>query len=223
MNNHLCVDNVPLFKDLALEDKIKIEKLIQYQHLNKNEIIFQPYENEKKLIILATGLMKIYQLTDDGKEQIIRIINDGEYEGENWLFGQDNFNLYGEITDKSEICIIKETDFNQLLNQYPKLALNLLKINLQKTHELEKQNKYLIIQKIEKRIATYLLETYHLKNKVTFKLPLKMKDLANYIGTTPETLTRKFKLLEQEQIIKKEKSNIEILNLNQLIKTADNN
>lgn len=222
MDNYLCVDNVPLFKDLTLENKIKIEKLNQYQKVSKNELVFQPHDNEKKLFILAEGSMKIYQLTDDGKEQIIRVIQNGEYEGENWLFGQDNFNLYGETNVESEICIIKETDFNQLLKQYPELALNLLKINLQKTRALEKQNKYLIMQKIETRIATYLIEIAQLKNKSTFKLPLKMKDLANYIGTTPETLTRKFKVLENQTIITKDKATIKILNLKKLVKIADN-
>lgn len=222
MDNYLCVDNVPLFKDLTLENKIKIEKLNQYQKVSKNELVFQPHDNEKKLFILAEGSMKIYQLTDDGKEQIIRVIQNGEYEGENWLFGQDNFNLYGETNVESEICIIKETDFNQLLKQYPELALNLLKINLQKTRALEKQNKYLIMQKIETRIATYLIEIAQLKNKSTFKLPLKMKDLANYIGTTPETLTRKFKVLENQTIITMDKATIKILNLKKLVKIADN-
>lgn len=221
MNNHLCVDSVPLFNQLSLEDKMKIEKLIHYANFDKNEVVFQPYNEDKELFILATGQMKIYQLTSDGKEQIIRVIGNGDYEGEKWLFGQTNQNLYGETIAKSELCIIKETDFNHLLNQYPTLALNLLKINFNKTSRLEKQNKYLIIQNIEHRIASYLLETYSSEQKLEFHLPLKMKDLANYLGTTPETITRKFKLLADENMIKKEKMKIKILDLSKLIKKAE--
>ena len=47
-------------------------------------------------------------------------------------------------------------------------------------------------------------------------IPMKLKDLATFIGTTPETLSRKLKLLEQKKIIKKNHKQIRILDVDAL-------
>ncbi|MDD7007204.1 MAG: helix-turn-helix domain-containing protein, partial [Lactobacillus johnsonii] len=46
--------------------------------------------------------------------------------------------------------------------------------------------------------------------KNNFTLPLKMKDLALYLGTTPETLSRKFALLEKQGQLKRQLRRIEL-------------
>ena len=46
--------------------------------------------------------------------------------------------------------------------------------------------------------------------KDNFTLPLKMKDLALYLGTTPETLSRKFALLEKQGQLKRQLRRIEL-------------
>jgi CRP/FNR family transcriptional regulator len=48
-------------------------------------------------------------------------------------------------------------------------------------------------------------------NKNSFTLPLKMKDLALYLGTTPETLSRKFVLLEKQGSLKRKIRHIDLL------------
>ncbi len=45
---------------------------------------------------------------------------------------------------------------------------------------------------------------------------MKMKELAAFLGTTPETLSRKFKLLEKEGLIKRDKKTIIVLDHNKL-------
>lgn len=40
---------------------------------------------------------------------------------------------------------------------------------------------------------------------------MKLKDLATYLGTTPETISRKFKVLERQGLIRHSARKIEIL------------
>ena len=45
---------------------------------------------------------------------------------------------------------------------------------------------------------------------------MKMKDLATFLGTTPETLSRKLKLLEQKKLIKKNHKQVRLLDIDAL-------
>lgn len=50
---------------------------------------------------------------------------------------------------------------------------------------------------------------------------MKMKDLSAYLGTTPETLSRKLHLLEEKNIIRRKGKKIEIMDREKLREMAE--
>ena len=84
------------------------------------------------------------------------IVNEGEYDGENYLFGLSNDSLYGEAIKETKVCILYKSDFNKLINLYPQLSCKLLQLNAYKSLEIEKQLQLLAIDSIEDRLATYI-------------------------------------------------------------------
>lgn len=207
---HLCVSLVPLFNHLDIEDQRKVNGLTRHRVVAKGEQIFSP-DGEAQLVILARGALKVYQLSASGKEQLLRIVEPGGYEGENQLFGAANTASFGEALVPSEVCVLRQTDFTKLLEEYPKIALKLLKINAEKSLRTEQQTQFLAMEKVEERLAAYLLDLSLVANSETITLPMKMKELAAFLGTTPETLSRKFKLLEAQDLIVRDKKQITIL------------
>lgn len=77
---HICVSLVPLFVDLPEKDQLKINSLASHRRYQKGETIFQP--GDEKLQIVARGNMKVYQLSASGREQLLRVAQPGDYEGE---------------------------------------------------------------------------------------------------------------------------------------------
>lgn len=65
------------------------------------------------------------------------------------------------------------------------------------------------MERVEERLAHYLLQISANQSSIT--LFMKMKDLALYLGTTPETLSRKLKYLEDHNYIKRTGKHITIL------------
>lgn len=195
MAQHRCVTLVPLFNHLAEAEQEKINQLVTHQKFAKGEQIITP-EQDPRLVIVARGQLKLYQLSADGKEQLLRVAEPGDYEGENALFGARNANLFGEALQPTEVCLLQHRDFQQLLLAYPQLSLKLLAINAEKMAGLEAQQRFFRMEKIEERLATYLLDLAKAAESDHVTLPMKMKELATFLGTTPETLSRKFKLLE---------------------------
>ena len=213
--NHLCVSLVPLLNHLNIEDQKKINELVTHHLVEKGELVFSPDE-EAQLIIVARGNMKVYQLSITGKEQLLRVVEPGGYEGENQLFGADNNTLFGEALEQTEVCVLRQSDFQKLLLEYPQITLKLLEINAEKSLKLEQQTQFLVMEKVEERLATYLINLSKVKEENCVVLPMKMKELAAFLGTTPETLSRKFKLLEKDGFIRRDKKTIIILDHNKL-------
>lgn len=210
-HEHLCVTLVPLFNDLDLDDQKKINEIAEHVIVDKGETIFSPY-SDPELIIVAKGNMKVYQLSSNGKEQLLRVVEPGGYEGENQLFGAKNDILFGEALEKTELCVLRQEDFQNILLEHPQLSLKLLEINARKSVSAEQQAQFLMMEKVEERLATYLINLSKSQNSLTFKLPLLMKELAAFLGTTPETLSRKFKLLEDERYLSRNNGIITIIN-----------
>ena len=206
---HTCVSLVPLFMDLPEKDQLKINSLSVHRHYQKGETIFQP--GDEKLQIVARGNMKVYQLTSSGREQLLRVAQPGDYEGEKQLFGLENDSFFGEAMENTEICSLSKADFNRVLLENPQLSLKLLELSTQKLLATERQTQFLAMERVEERLASYLLDLAKVAGSDQVQLSMKMKDIAFYLGTTPETLSRKFKLLEKMGYVKRTGKQVKIL------------
>ncbi|MGM9905804.1 Crp/Fnr family transcriptional regulator [Lactobacillus sp.] len=206
---HICVSLVPLFADLPEKDQLKINSLASRRRYQKGETIFQP--GDEKLQIVARGNMKVYQLSASGREQLLRVVEPGGYEGEKQLFGLENDSFFGQAMENTEICSLSKTDFNRVLLENPQLSLKLLELSAQKLLETERQTQFLAMERVEERLASYLLDLAKVAGSDQVQLSMKMKDIALYLGTTPETLSRKFKLLEKMTLVKRNGKQVQIL------------
>ena len=83
----------------------------------------------------------------------------------------------------------------------------------------EKQTTRFATEKVDSRIALFLAECLDGdEGSMEIELPMNRKDLASYLGTTPETISRKFADFEDEGYIKQKTSRkIEILDLDGLL------
>ena len=215
MVQHICVTLVPLFNYLSEDEQIKINRLAQHKQFKKNEIVFRP--GDENLDIVALGSMKVFQLSTNGDEQLLRVVEPGGYEGENQLFGIKNESLFGEALETTEICSLSKQAFNQVMLRNPQIALKLFELSAQKMIQVEKQAQILSMERVEERLSNYLLDLSKVANDYQFILPMKMIDIARYIGTTPETLSRKFKYLENNGYIERSGRKISILDGDELL------
>ena len=74
----------------------------------------------------------------------------------------------------------------------------------------------LSLSSIRKKVSTYLLEHYYLKEKQSFKIPLKRNELAEYLHIQRPSLSRELANMKDEGIIDFKGNNFKILNLDEL-------
>lgn len=146
MKEHHCVSIVPLFNHLTEEEQNQVESLILHRHFRKGETVWQPGE-DPLLIIVAEGSMKVYMLSGSGREQLLRLLTPGSYEGVNALLGARAQSIYIDTLEETDACLLRKTDFNALLLKTPSLALKLLEMNAQRMADTENQTRFLMMEK----------------------------------------------------------------------------
>lgn len=213
----LCVSRVPIFKHLAHQELTIIADKANMRVYERGEFIHRAGEPSDKLFIVHTGKIKVYRLSESGKEQLVRILNPGDFAGET-LFSSTAQDSYAEAMQTSEVCTIYQTDMQELLLQYPGIGLHVLAELSRRLEVSEKQTATIATASINARLADYLVKQAELMNSDSYELPMSRRDLASYLGTTPETVSRRLGEFEEAAwIVQTGQRQIKILDLDALL------
>lgn len=212
-----CVRLVPIFQALDANDVAQVAKLVRDRQYAAGETLFAAGTAADALMIIAHGQVKVTQTLASGREQLLRVLGPGEFDGEAVLFTPSERTTSGVALTQVVACTISRQDFQQLLKKTPALALNMLNSLGERVVQLEAQTTAANVASVSERLAGYLVETSAALGQAHFTLPLQKKDLAAYLGTTPETVSRKLAAFERDGLIKQTgRSQITILDSDDL-------
>lgn len=194
-----CIKAVPIFKNLSSDEIDEIIMISNHQKLDKGELIYRSGDQLNSLYVIHKGKIKITRLSDDGKEQVIRILSHGDFLGELALFNEAKVTTYAEAIEPTVICLVDRNRLKKLMNTSPTLSLKMmdeLSKRLEKAEALiETSNLY----SAQAKVARLLLDLE--KNGFVYFYTTKV-NLASNLGITPETFSRKLKELEEDRLIK---------------------
>ncbi len=193
----LCISIVPIFNHLNPNEMQEIVKESYSSTHAKGQTIYQAGEKSDGLYIVHKGRVKIYRLSDNGKEQLVRILEPGDFTGELSLFNESVHDAYAEALEPVELCVMGRDNFQQFLMKYPAIALKVLTEFSTRLAKTEKQAASIAMESTETRIAIYLADLVEEQKRSDITLPMSRKDLASHLGTTPETVSRKLTDFEQ--------------------------
>lgn len=215
--SQLCVAKVPFFNHLDYDEMMKITMRSTHKNFKKGEIIIHDGDPLDYLYIVHQGRVKIYQLFSNGKEQLLRILEPGEFMGEMALFTEKNMDSYAETMEKTEICAIHRDDMQELMNEYPTIAIKILEQFSNRLDSTEKLVGELSSKDVEMRAATYLVELAEKNDSREIVLPMSKKELASFLGTTQETISRRLSTFETKGWIQqKGHRNVNIIDMEAL-------
>ena len=214
-----CIALVPIFNHLEEEQMKEIMLTAQSVTYKRGEVVYQAGDQSDSLYIVNRGKIKIYRLSESGKEQLVRILNPGDFTGELALFSEARHESYAEAMSETQVCLIKRSDLQEFLLKYPSISLKILAEFSNRLEQSEKQTTRFATEKVETRIALFLAECLDRESQSNvLELPMSKKDLASYLGTTPETISRKMSELEEAGYIKQNThKKIEIIDLDGLL------
>jgi|SRR5690625_329550 len=217
----LCISKVPIFNHLEPDEMLEILKKSSQMTFKKGEIIYMEGDPLEYLYIVHKGRVKVYQLFESGKEQLLRILESGEFMGELALFAEKVLDSYAEALEQTEVCAIHRNDIQELMKTHPTISLKILSefsTRLEATEFLVSQLSY---RDVQTRTASYLVKLAEKNQTNQIVLPMSKRDLASHLGTTQETISRRLSHFQTNGWIEQEgQRNIKIIDLEALEKAS---
>lgn len=213
-----CISIVPIFNHLDDFEMEEINKTAHPISYSRGQMIYQSGESSMGLYVVHKGRVKVFRISNNGKEQVVRILGLGDFTGELSLFSTSIHDSYAEAIRPVQICMIGRDDFQQILLKYPNISLKMLSEFSNRLAKTEEQAASIAMETTETRIAMYLANQAEEQNTNLITLPMSRKDLASHLGTTPEKISRKLtEFQEAGWIQQKTNREIEILDLDALL------
>jgi CRP/FNR family transcriptional regulator len=192
----------------------------------KGQTLFYEGTRPMGLFCINSGKVKVYKISSEGKEQILKLAKPGDFLGYRALISEEFYNSSATVIEEGAICYIPKSDFLEILHRNPTFFRSMAK---QVAHELGvmEQKLVTIAQKsVRERLAATLLmlkETYGMEDDESdlIDIALSREDLANIIGTATETVIRLLSDFKSQKLIGLQGKKIKVLDARGLIREAD--
>lgn len=206
------ISSVPSFSGLPEDQLEKLGDIAVSRHYNKGEIIFSDGEEGHGFFVVVEGLVKIFKVSSEGKEQILHIFGPGESFGQVAVYAGLRYPASAQAILKSQVLFFPREAFVDLITRTPSLAMNMLAVLSKRLREFTSQVESLSLKEVPGRLAAYLLFLSEEKdNKDTVTLNISKGQLASLLGTIPETLSRIFARMRELNLIEMDGRKIKLL------------
>ena len=220
------LQSVSIFWDLNENDLGHIADKMVAKHFENGNYIFLEDSDGEQCFFVLEGSVKVTRLSKDGREVILAMLNEGDFFGEMSLLDGESRSANVIALEKTKVLTLDRNDFIAVVNDYPQIAVQLLKELARRLRKSDRQIASLSLSDAEKRIALCIIrfadEQGVIQNgKVSIpKTPIQ-QDIANMAGTSRETVSRALGLLEKEDLIERNGRELIILDYKKFIKEFD--
>lgn len=200
MTDHLCVELVPIFNHLQKNEMEEIMDVSKYRKLKKNEVLFLPGDKAEMLYIIASGEIHLSTINENGKELLTSVKKSGDFIGELSILNKGFQETLAVAKKESELCTISFEDFQQILLKHPDVSIKILQELSSRLQESQYQTLMNSTSSVQERVANYLVANEG-------RIKISKKDLASYLGTTPESISRILTQFEEDGYVRKKSAN----------------
>jgi CRP/FNR family transcriptional regulator/CRP/FNR family cyclic AMP-dependent transcriptional regulator len=187
----------------------------------KGEFIVGPEEDPRGVFYIESGIVKSYDITKYGEENLLIVRKDGEIIGLTWAITGEPKRILNAAIAPTVVWLVSRQNFLKFIRTHPEAILPILdtvtymyKLHSDRIITLEYRS-------VRERLASFLISMAHRFGKKTKKgtvilAPLKQQDIASSISATRETTSRVLRQLQSSGLISYEQSIITIISEKEL-------
>lgn len=218
--------NCSLFERLTPEQVQRVEAVAKFRQFKRGEMVYLPSDTGDSVLLVATGRIKIYHITSEGKQSVLGLVDAGEIFGELAALDDSPREEFAEAMIASSVILIPQNEMQQLLQEHPEVSLGITKLLGLRRRRIERRLKSLLFKSNKDRLIHLLLELTEKYGRQTVEgvlltIKLAHQDLASIIGSTRETVTVLLGELQDERKIDIHKRQIILKDITKLAASID--
>ncbi len=176
---------------------------------SSGEWLFSEGEPCNGLHIVASGHVRIFKTSMNGREQVLAVEGPGGSVAELPVFDGGPYPASVVALEETEIAYISRRDFQAFCIEHPEVALKVLAVVGARLRQLVGIIEELSFTTIRQRLASTLLKLAQTEGKKTargveLQLPGSHQELANQLGTVRELISRNLMRLQAEGLLEVE-------------------
>jgi len=194
------------FSGLSPAELESIRKSVFEKTADRAEMVLLEGEPAANLYFVASGAVKVFKTSAEGKEQILSIVRPGESFNDVPIFDGGPNPASARAMGPVLLYGIKRIDMEAILRNHPQIASNVIKVLARRIRQLVSLVEDLSFRHVIGRVARILFE--HVGREMGDGPRLTQQEMAAMAGTAREVVGRSLKALEEEGVIKLDRHRI---------------
>ena len=202
-----------------------LQGLGRRRQFRKTSPILVEGEASDRVVVIISGRVKVSLNTDDGKEALLALRGPGDLLGELSFLDGEPRSATASALEPVEAQILTAVEFKRFLETHPRATLNLLQMLSRRLREADQKLIEFTAFDSVGRVARRLLEVAERYGKqqeegIRINLPLSQAELAGWIGSSREAVSKALGTLRQLDCIETRRRGITILDMRGLPRRA---
>lgn len=199
--------------DSALELVKCVRSTSQYK---SGQVIFYQGNAPLGLFTVQKGLVKLEALSPQGEAHTLRLMGPGCVLGYRALFGHETYHASAIAVEDTELCFVPKTSIMGLFGSEPQVAVNIVK---QLSKDLRLAEEKWVIQ-VDREAPSRVAEALLFLTDHFAEQSWTRREIAEWAGTTPETVMRSLSQFEKSGWIRQDGKIIRITDRDQIAQKA---
>lgn len=213
--NEIYQEYFPFWSELGQSDREFLCKHSTEVHFEKEQAVHDNTECTG-LYIVKNGRLRLYMLSEDGKEITLYRLSPGEIcmLSASCVLQSITFDVYVEAEEPSDCYMISASAFGAISEKVPTVKIFALETAVNRFSDVMWIMQQIVFMSMDKRLAIFLLEDAQVNSSDT--ITMTHEQIARHLGTAREVVTRMLKHLANDGIIGVTRKGITIVNKRKL-------
>jgi len=212
------------YASLNSDDHAHLASIASTRDVNRGQMLFIEDDPAKFLYTVVCGTFQIYKLLPDGRRQITGFLFPGDFLG---LANDAVYAYSAEAVTNAALYLYRLEEMEALLARYPEMANRLFSIASHELVEAQEQMLLLGRKTVTEKVSSFLLAfaeraAQRGEGRDVLFIPMSRHAIADYLGTTTETVSRTLSRFRHDGLISSPSNNqIEILDRDALCRISE--
>jgi CRP/FNR family transcriptional regulator len=214
------LQNNPYFRELNQEILFEILPGMRLYQFKQGEIVFWEGDECAGLHMIRQGSVKLFKISPQGRELIIRVLNEGATFNEVPVFDHQPNPVNVSAVEDSEIWVIEPGVIRESIARYPEFAQSVIHNLCVNLRVLLGTVEELTFYQVTTRLARLIEQLPPEQLKGSREARLTQDVLAARLGTVREVVARSLKELERSGAIQVNRGHIQVVDDKRLLEWA---
>jgi CRP-like cAMP-binding protein len=206
-------------KALKKDELLRIADCKTSYSVKKGETVFDEGDALNGIYCIKDGICKLSKLSDNGKDQIVKLVKKGELLGQRSLISEESTNLSAVAIEDMQVCFIPKHEILKFFSENNQFSLNMMKSVCGDLKDADDNMVNLAQKTVKQRLAETLIKLendFGIHEDGSLKIQLSREEIAGMIGTATESCIRLLSEFNKEGWISLQGKKITITNKKEL-------